>query len=254
MVKRNNNKKNLQDQLAKLNNEIEELRLEREESKKNVLHFMQEADTARHELSETKQLMKELKRNATPPLSASPSDQDDDEDDRISLLLLNPSDPKGFDTSDDKPEQEMQSKLKRCQLENAELAEELDQIRHEYQATRQALHIENERAETIENRWKESENNLEQAEITITQLEHDLEKYRQLDWSMKLANKEEQDAINRNEIETWKKKYQDGLVQADHTSKVLLERECEVKDWKDRYERLNEERVRSFLLSFCFMI
>ncbi|KAI8884322.1 hypothetical protein K501DRAFT_140098, partial [Backusella circina FSU 941] len=246
----NNNKKNLQDQIAKLNNEIEELRLEREESKKNVLHFMQEADTARHELSETKQWIKELKRcTTTPPLSSTSSTSSDtEEEDTISLLLLH--DPKSpFDMTKKSDETEMQSKLNQYQLENAELADELDQLRHEYQATRQALHIENERAETIENRWKESENNLEQAEITIAQLNHDLERYRQLDWSMRLANKEESDAINRNEVESWKKRCQDAVDQAESTGKMLLERECEVGEWKERYDALYHERV-SF--GFCF--
>jgi hypothetical protein len=53
----NNNEKSLQEQIAHLSNELEELRLEKEESKKNVLHFMQEADSTRHELKLLQQQM-----------------------------------------------------------------------------------------------------------------------------------------------------------------------------------------------------
>ncbi|KAI9470068.1 MAG: hypothetical protein EXX96DRAFT_390356 [Benjaminiella poitrasii] len=47
-------------QIHRLTNEVEELRLEREESKKNVLHFMQEADSLRHELERAQELIKKL--------------------------------------------------------------------------------------------------------------------------------------------------------------------------------------------------
>ncbi|CDH49189.1 predicted protein [Lichtheimia corymbifera JMRC:FSU:9682] len=66
------NKKNLQDKVQRLSNELEELRLEREESKKNVMHFIEEADVARQELEKAQATIAHLTQQlngglATPP-------------------------------------------------------------------------------------------------------------------------------------------------------------------------------------------
>ena len=58
--RQNQGKQKLQDQIQRLNNELEELRLEREESKKNVLHFMQEADQARQDLEQAQSVISQL--------------------------------------------------------------------------------------------------------------------------------------------------------------------------------------------------
>ncbi|KAG2216901.1 hypothetical protein INT45_010929 [Circinella minor] len=58
--KQNQGKQKLQDQIQRLHNELEELRLEREESKKNVLHFMQEADQARQDLEKAQSIIGQL--------------------------------------------------------------------------------------------------------------------------------------------------------------------------------------------------
>ncbi|KAI7901273.1 uncharacterized protein BX663DRAFT_515474 [Cokeromyces recurvatus] len=50
----------LHEQTRRLMNEIEELRLEREESKKNVLHFIREADLIRQELERAQALIQQL--------------------------------------------------------------------------------------------------------------------------------------------------------------------------------------------------
>lgn len=65
-------KKNLQEKVQRLSNELEELRLEREESKKNVMHFIQEADVARQELEKAQATIAHLTQQlngglATPP-------------------------------------------------------------------------------------------------------------------------------------------------------------------------------------------
>ncbi|KAI9271477.1 hypothetical protein BDA99DRAFT_533966 [Phascolomyces articulosus] len=62
--KQNQGKQKLQDQVQRLNNELEELQLEREESKKNVLHFMQEADQARQDLAKAQALIAQLSQQA----------------------------------------------------------------------------------------------------------------------------------------------------------------------------------------------
>ncbi|KAI9252178.1 hypothetical protein EDC94DRAFT_636761 [Helicostylum pulchrum] len=168
-----NNKKVLQDQVVRLNNEIEELQLEREESKKNVLHFMQEADGTRQELIKAHALLDELS------------------------------------------------------------SYELDQIKQEYQATRAALKVENERAEIIEKRWKESESNLEQTESTIQSLNKELDLFRQQEW------KTTSDNTLSDILCTLENKHREVVEQLGTIQINLEEKEKEALVWQEKYQVLH---------------
>lgn len=249
-----NNKKQLQEQVARLTNEIEELRLEREESKKNVLHFMQEADTARQELKKAYKIMEGLNLQqgylSPPPESEDmdappPSSSSSlllklvsklsllDQDKLLALLEL-------VDETDNIPSF---SQLKSAQVS---LQEELEQLQDEYHATRGALQIENERADIIEKRWKESESALEQAESTIQSLTTELGHLRQQQQECRDNNnkaiestdiKLSQDlCTSRQDLAITVKHYHDCKVKLEET-------ELSLKHWQTKYDEMNAKHV-----------
>ncbi|KAF1796533.1 hypothetical protein V8B55DRAFT_1028052 [Mucor lusitanicus] len=249
-----NNKKQLQEQVARLTNEIEELRLEREESKKNVLHFMQEADTARQELKKAYKIMEGLNLQqgylSPPPESEDmdappPSSSSSlllklvsklsllDQDKLLALLEL-------VDETDNIPSF---SQLKSAQVS---LQEELEQLQDEYHATRGALQIENERADIIEKRWKESESALEQAESTIQSLTTELGHLRQQQQECRDNNnkaiestdiKLSQDlCTSRQDLAITVKHYHDCKVKLEET-------ELSLKHWQTKYDEMNAKHM-----------
>ncbi|GAA5816201.1 hypothetical protein MFLAVUS_009727 [Mucor flavus] len=243
MVKQqlSNNKKVLQDQVVRLNNEIEELQLEREESKKNVLHFMQEADGTRQELIKAHALLDELSSCQmgyhSPPLEqdvqkpkisgllSKLSDLDETKLLRLFLLLEEPD-------LKDQLDETIQSLLTQTN-ENLLLKDELDQIKQEYQATRAALKVENERAEIIEKRWKESESSLEQTESTIQSLNKELDQFRQQEWKATSDN-------NLSDILcTLENKHRQVVEQLGTIHTSLEEKEKEVLAWQEKYQVLH---------------
>ncbi|KAG0170088.1 hypothetical protein DFQ28_002509 [Apophysomyces sp. BC1034] len=178
-----NKKQKLQEQIARLQNEIEELQLEREESKKNVLHFMEEAESARQALQKTQHVLDELthiqgqnderrviiaglavKLCALPPdhVDRLLSDQKDEQVDRLTTQL-----------------NEAVDQAASLQVERDNLCKELDQQRQEHEATRRALQVEQDRAEVLEKRWEDSESGLEQAESRVQSLEREVERWRE---------------------------------------------------------------------------
>ncbi|KAL9551265.1 hypothetical protein MBANPS3_004351 [Mucor bainieri] len=183
MISSNYNKKQLQEQVARLTNEIEELRLEREESKKNVLHFMQEADTTRQELKKAYKIMEGL--NLQQGYLSPPPESQDMEPSSSSLLLKLVAKLSLLDQDKLLALVELVDSdsaipsLSQLQSAQVSLQEELEQVQDEYNATRGALQVENERADIIEKRWKESESALEQAESTIQSLNQELSRLRQ---------------------------------------------------------------------------
>lgn len=247
MVKQqlSNNKKVLQDQVVRLNNEIEELQLEREESKKNVLHFMQEADGTRQELIKAHSLLDELSScqmgyHSPPPeqdvqkpkisgLLSKLSDLDETKLSRLFLLLEEPD-------LKDQLDETIQS-LHTQTNENLLLKDELDQIKQEYQATRAALKVENERAEIIEKRWKESESSLEQTESTIQSLNKELEQFRQQEWKATADN-------NLSDILcALENKHSQAVEQLGTIQISLEEKEKEVLAWKEKHQVLHVAHV-----------
>lgn len=256
MVKQtfSNNKKILQQQVSRLNNEIEELRLEREESKKNVLHFMQEADAAKQELRKAQELLDEMT-SSCPGLQSPPPEKEHEEmgacqqqKPKLSILLSKISlfsdaqIAELFQLLED-PHQvtnlklslsKLQTELNEQKSENALLRDELDQITQEYQATRGALQIENERAEIIEKRWKESENHLEQAEYTVQVLNKDLDYYRQQEWALTTPDNSLSEKLSALEMQQAENEEQIVLLQS-----CLDEQERITKSWKEKYNELS---------------
>ncbi|GAN05539.1 hypothetical protein MAM1_0094c05010 [Mucor ambiguus] len=248
MITSSNTKKQLQEQIARLTNEIEELRLEREESKKNVLHFMQEADTARQELKRAYTVMEGI--NLQQGYLSPPPESEDTigapssslslllklvsklsvlgQDKLLALLEL-------VDETDNIPSL---SQLKSAQVS---LQEELEQLQDEYHATRGALQIENERADIIEKRWKESESALEQAESTIQSLATELSHLRQQQECSDNNNK----AIESTDIKLSQelcRSRQDLAITVKHyhDCKVKLEEtEFAAKHWQTKYDEMN---------------
>lgn len=262
-----NNKKVLQNQIVKLSNELEELQLEREESKKNVLHFMQEADSARQELKRIQELLDELTTQhhlASPPpeKSDSTSTKREGSNNKISILLsrlsLLDQDQinKLFDLLEQPslPDQltKAQQDLKKTKSEYAILEEELDQIKQEYQATRGALTIENERAEIIEKRWKESESSLEQAESTIQSLTCELNQFRQrqeCNATAAVTTNSKDHCLTENELCQLKEKYTITVQQLNTLQSRLEEKQDSVKLWQERHDTLLKQCV-SLVISF----
>lgn len=140
-------KKQLQEQIARLENQLEELRLEREESKKNVLHFMQEADAARQQMQAA---MAQLAQRS--------------EDELDERLWHN----------------------KEHEANIIKMEEQLAQVKHENAELKEMLEAERERADTMERRWQASEHELEQVETHSRALQTELEKLRQQEWAVKL--------------------------------------------------------------------
>lgn len=264
-----NNKKQLQEQIARLTNEIEELRLEREESKKNVLHFMQEADTARQELKKAYKIMEGLDLHQG-YLSPPPESEDIiktplpsstlsklvsklsllDQDKLLALLEL-------VEETDNMPS------LSQLNSAHVSLQEELEQLQEEYHATRGALQIENERAEIIEKRWKESESALEQAESTIQSLTKQLIHVRQQQQECNDNNNKASESTDiklsqqdlcrsRQDLAITVKRYHDCKVKLEETQYTL-------KHWQTKYDEMNAKHVRlcgspdhSFVINFFF--
>lgn len=262
-----NNKKVLQNQIVKLSNELEELQLEREESKKNVLHFMQEADSARQELKRVQELLDELTTQhhlASPPpeKNDSTSTKREGSNNKISILLsrlsLLDQDQinKLFDLLEQPslPDQltKAQQDLKKTKSEYAILEEELDQIKQEYQATRGALTIENERAEIIEKRWKESESSLEQAESTMQSLTCELNQFRQrqeCNATAAVTTNSKDHCLTENELCQLKEKYTITVQQLNTLQSRLEEKQDSVKLWQERHDTLLKQCV-SLVISF----
>lgn len=245
-----NNKKVLQEQVVRLNNEIEELRLEREESKKNVLHFMQEADGTRKELEKTQALLDELSSCPMGLQSPPPEQQvskpkisdlisklsvlDDSKLNELFQLLAQP------DLKQQLEETKHQVKVQI--MENLALQEELEQTKQEYKATRAALQIENERAEIIEKRWKESESSLEHTESIIQSLNQDLNYLRQQQQECNTIPLLEKSLPNILENQT--------LEQLNLTLVDLEQKEVELKEWKEKYSSLFENYVSGGLIVY----
>ncbi|KAI9339141.1 hypothetical protein BD770DRAFT_448248 [Pilaira anomala] len=237
-----NNKKVLQDQVVRLNNEIEELRLEREESKKNVLHFMQEADGTRKELEKTQALLDELS-SCQMGLQSPPPEQQDSKP-KISELIsklsvLDDSKLNELFQLLEQPDlkqqlEETKHQVKVQIMENLALQEELEQTKQEYKATRAALQIENERAEIIEKRWKESESSLEHAESIIQSLNQDLNYLRQQQQQQECNTTTLLDKSLPNILEN------QTLEQLNLTLIDLEEKQVELKGWKEKYSSLFE--------------
>ncbi|EPB90924.1 hypothetical protein HMPREF1544_02178 [Mucor circinelloides 1006PhL] len=253
MMISSNNKKQLQEQIARLTNEIEELRLEREESKKNVLHFMQEADTARQELKKAYKIMEGLDLHQG-YLSPPPESEDIiktplpsstlsklvsklsllDQDKLLALLEL-------VEETDNMPS------LSQLKSAHVSLQEELEQLQEEYHATRGALQIENERAEIIEKRWKESESALEQAESTIQSLTKELNRVRQQQQECNDNNNKASESTDiklsqqdlcrsRQDLAITVKHYHDCKVKLEETQHTL-------KHWQTKYDEMNAKHT-----------
>lgn len=262
MVKQtfSNNKKILQEQVSRLNNEIEELRLEREESKKNVLHFMQEADAAKQELRKAQELLDEMT-STCPGLQSPPPEEEHEEIEaqqkpKLSMLLSKISlfsDSKItelFQLLED-PHQVtnlklnlngVQTELNEQKSENALLRDELEQLTQEYQATRGALQIENERAEIIEKRWKESESHLEQAEYTVQALNRDLDYFRQQEWAMATPDNSLSDKLSALEMQQVENAEQIVILQS-----CLDEQERISNSWQEKYNDLSNSYVSAVI-------
>ncbi|KAG2201248.1 hypothetical protein INT47_006751 [Mucor saturninus] len=241
-----NNKKILQAQVSRLNNEIEELRLEREESKKNVLHFMQEADSTRQELKKAQQLIDEF---SACPSSPPPSEDGDHlpERPKLSLLLsrLSVLDETSIDRLFqwlDVPLDKTMAQLEATKEQNTQMAEELDQLRVEYQVTKSTLKVENERAEIIEKRWKESESALEQAESTIQALHRDLDYFRQQQQQQQECNSHKpMDSSLSDILCTLENKHREVGEQLILANANLKETTAELLGWQEKHGLLFEQ-------------
>jgi chromosome segregation ATPase len=264
-----NNKKVLQEQVARLTNEIEELRLEREESKKNVLHFMQEADSTRQELKKAQEIIEEftttdhhLQGYLSPPPESIESEDDEDikEPSKLSILLskLSQMDQEKISNlfqlveTDNNAIQDLHNvKQSFSQLKSAHvsLKEELNQLQEEYHATRGALQIENERAEIIEKRWKESESSLEHAESTIQSLNKELSHFRQ---QQQECNKKVNETTDIKLIQEDLCRSKQDLaitVQNYHDCKVKLEEtEQTLKHWQTKYDEIDTKNVKIYIV------
>lgn len=234
-----NNKKILQEQVGRLNNEIEELQLEREESKKNVLHFMQEADSTRQELKKAQELIDELTCSCPSP----PPEKTETDKPKLSILLsrlsvLDESKIKRLFQLLEEPsfDETIKSLQEQTKL-NVSITEELDQLKQEYKVTKSTLQIENERAEIIEKRWKESESCLEQAESTIQALNKDLDYFRQQEW-----NKTPDNSLS-DILCTLENKHREVGEQLILANSNLNEKMFEVDQWQEKHGLLFEKYV-----------
>lgn len=231
-----NNKKILQAQVSRLNNEIEELRLEREESKKNVLHFMQEADATRQELKKAQQYIDEFSPCSPPSQPERP---------KLSLLLsrLSVLDETSIERLFqwlDVPFDDIMTQLETTREQNLQMTEELDQLRVEYQVTKSTLLVENERAEIIEKRWKESESALEQAESTIQILHKDLNYFRQQEQE---CNRHPMDSSLSDILCTLENKHREVGEQLILANANLKEKTDELIGWQEKHGLLFDQYV-----------
>ncbi|KAL0094562.1 hypothetical protein F4703DRAFT_1024183 [Phycomyces blakesleeanus] len=269
--KQNYSKQRLQEELSRLGNEIEELRMEREESKKNVLHFVQEADMARQDLQHAREQIAILssKLNNSDHSPDLPSQSIDESQEhkqsqgdkilQLETLLsrataslvehekaaeIHSRDAQNVIELTDQVKQ-LTTQLKDCQDTLGRLNEsqkliqdEFDQAKDENRVLRQTLKVEHERGERLESHWKSSENALEQAEIRVEVLKKEIEGLRQQQtWSPKIVQSDTSkiEALEKLQM-ALQQKYQMNLEQYS----VLEQRlENEVKShahWKNAYE------------------
>jgi chromosome segregation ATPase len=243
-VQVSNNKRILQEQVSRLTNEIEELQLEREESKKNVLHFMQEADTTRQELKKAQELIEELAHNKNAEGYSSPPPELDEQAPSVLFsklsLLSKDKIAQLFDLVENNKLdmiEQMSIELHETRLKNVSLQEKLDQLDQEYQATRGALQVEHERAEIIERRWKESESHLEQAESTIQTLESELDTLRQKQQECYQPN------LTKEALCRLEEQLQCTAQDYEHCQLKLDETKRSAEHWQERYDELSVQHV-----------
>ncbi|KAI8980841.1 hypothetical protein BDB01DRAFT_188035 [Pilobolus umbonatus] len=194
-------KKHMQEQVTRLTNEIEELQLEKEENRRNVIHFMQDADKSRRELKKAQELIEEITARQVGFISPPPEEQEEQEEPKNGANIKKVStlmsrfvllDEQKIDSlfrllEDDEDIEHLTEQLDRanatimqCKSDILSLSEELEQKNKEKDAIRLALGIENERADTIERRWRENEYELEKSESLIQSLTKEVEKLRLL--------------------------------------------------------------------------
>jgi chromosome segregation ATPase len=246
-VQVSNNKRILQEQVSRLTNEIEELRLEREASKKNVLHFMQEADTTRQELKKAQELIEELAHNKQSEGYNSPPPESNEETPSVlfSKLSLLSKDKlaKLFDLVENNKlgmVEQLSTELHETRLKNVSLKEELDQLKQEYQATQHAFQVENERADIIEHRWKESESHLEQAESTIQSLSSELDNFKQKQQEWQSTN---QPNLTKQELCRLEEQLQRTAKDYEHCKLKLDETKRSSEHWQEKYDELSVQHV-----------
>ncbi|OBZ86265.1 hypothetical protein A0J61_05683 [Choanephora cucurbitarum] len=181
--KLSNNKKVLQAQVTRLTNEIEELYLEKEESKKNVLHFMQEADLARQE---AKRALETLDQST---VLSSAWTRISNLDDTCLTQLLTLLDHHAVD------------EWAQLRSDHVSLQSTLDQTRDEVHATRVALEEETKRANLMKKRWQNAEYQLEKAEHIIDSNKMTQEKEIRQEYQSKLNQSEQSQLHWKNQCE-----------------------------------------------------
>lgn len=202
MVNKRNRHQKLQEDIARLGNENEELKLEREESKKNVVHFMQEADAARQELRKAQALIAEL--------TGSTACKSEDEAPAGLVTALSVS--SGCDASTNTDE-------------------------------RDPLQI-------LEERWRESESQLEHAEARIKALDRELHQLRQQNWENKTP-------VIKAELETKSRELEKALAdqareRASYETQLEQAASC-TREWHEKHDRLQEATVTaSYLFVFIY--
>lgn len=248
-----NNKRVLQEQVIRFTNEIEELQLEREASKKNVLHFMQEADITRQELKKAQELIEELTHNQhTKGYNSPPPESNEVEHNKqqtpsvlFSKLSLLSQDKLAnlFDLVENNKLDmigQLSTELHQMRLRNEALEEELDQLQEEYQATRGALQVENEKAGIFEHRWEESESNLEQAESTIQALSSELANMReQQEWQ----STNQSNSLSKEELGRMEEQLQNAAKDYEHCKLKLDATKRSSEHWQEKYDELSVEYV-----------
>ncbi|KAI9311939.1 hypothetical protein BX666DRAFT_1991070 [Dichotomocladium elegans] len=266
-----NKHSNLRDQVQRLHNELEELRLEREASKNNVLHFMQEADHARKELQWAQATIAQLSQQLYGPSGGLVSPTTDKtarliarlhtiaENDPLldQLFALLEDDNNALQKKQEhahSPEpgaEEEDSARLEAEKQVAVLKDALEQVR----AERDGLASER---ELLERRWQASEGDLEQAELTIQRLQSELETLRQQHWSAKapIQKVEWEKKVHETEAKcrTLQEKNDAVLAQLAHVSDdlavwrtkhdVLLEKVVRYKQLEDQQRAIDQGKIR----------
>ncbi|ORY91913.1 hypothetical protein BCR43DRAFT_497485 [Syncephalastrum racemosum] len=179
----------LQEEIARLGNENEELKLEREESKKNVIHFMQEADVARQELRKAQALIAELTGSEGPNV----------ENETAAGLVTSLGVLQACDASTNTEE-------------------------------REALQV-------LEDRWRESESQLEQAEARIQSLDRELQQFRQKSWENRAPVIKAELDIKSRELE---KVLADQARERASYKTQLEQSAISAQEWHEKHDRLQE--------------
>ncbi|KAI9491025.1 hypothetical protein BDB00DRAFT_834891 [Zychaea mexicana] len=269
--KQNQGKQKLQDQVQRLNNELEELRLEREESKKNVLHFMQEADLARQELQKAYTMIAQLSQQATAaalPVSMEATEEaakvgktgglvaSSSEDDeliamkttQLLVMLQQVDNPKGVldqfwdqinsgnNAKDDGAEQQKQKEEKEEEERRRELEQQQQKLKEDQERRRQE--VEQQQQQQQEEKIQSLAAQLKEAHDRIYGLEADKQKLME---ELTIAKTDQDTArqardIEHERAETLEKRWQTSesdLEQAE-TRIQMLERDLESlrqKEW-----------------------